>query len=287
MTGKLLLSHLPVGYSTWRALGVFRHGSMHQSFYALAVFMRHFESVASRLPPGFVVVELGPGDSIATAVIARAYGAGTTYLVDVGRYASWEMAPYRELGIALAAQGRPVPELDQARSVDELLEAVGAHYLTEGHRSLMSLPQSCADLVFSQAVLEHIPLTEFSELISALLRVQKVGGFGSHRIDFKDHLGESLHSLRFSPRIWETWLVRSSGFYTNRLRISQVVQIFQDAGFVVVRRREERWPEIPLPRRAMHPTFAHLDDDDFLISGVDLLVRRRDQETTSAMSDYT
>ena len=66
---KILLSRMPWGYAVWQRLGLFRHGRMDQSAYAMEVLNHHLEQagLAGDLA-GKTVLELGPGDSIATAV---------------------------------------------------------------------------------------------------------------------------------------------------------------------------------------------------------------------------
>ena len=81
---KVALSQLPVDYQRWRGLPVFRHGAMEDSDYALRVFRTHVERTIGFVE-GRTVLELGPGDSVATAVCAAAYGAARIYLVDAGR----------------------------------------------------------------------------------------------------------------------------------------------------------------------------------------------------------
>lgn len=108
-----------------------------------------------------------------------------------------------------------------------------------------------------------------------LYRIQKSGGVASHRIDLQDHLAHSLHSLRFSPSIWESRSFTSSGFYTNRLRINQILEVFQEAGYRVISRADRRWSRLPIPRSRLHHHFAGLSDSDLLVRGTDILVRKQ------------
>ena len=52
------------------------------------------------------------------------------------------------------------------------------------------------------------------------------------RVDFRDHLAESLNSLRFPEPVWESGPFRNSGFYTNRLRADAFFREKLGAGFV-------------------------------------------------------
>jgi hypothetical protein len=77
-------------------------------------------------------------------------------------------------------------------------------------------------------------------------------------------------------RWWESRLVASSGFYTNRLRKSQIVESFREAGFDIVSIRENRWPALPLSRRKLHREFAIMPEEELTVQGFDLVARKPD-----------
>jgi len=274
IAGKLLLSRLPVPRECWRKLGIFQHGSMRDPGYALEVFTSHYARLEPYLPKPFVVLELGPGDSLASALVAQAYGASSIFLVDAGRFATTDVEPYRRLARILQQRGigSRTPEF---RSVDEMLARTNATYLTDGLKSLASMSSGRVDFVFSQAVLEHVPLAEFRETVGQLARIQKAGGVASHRVDLQDHLSHSLNSLRFSRAVWESACFAKSGFYTNRLRASEVLAMFSEAGHEILARHEDRWPAAPLSRTRLHPDFHRFSDEVLLIRGMDLVCRKR------------
>ena len=63
--------------------------------YPLKILNPHLQRAYPQgLPPRSAILELGPGDSIASAVIACAYGVKHTYLVDVGSFASKNVVFY-------------------------------------------------------------------------------------------------------------------------------------------------------------------------------------------------
>jgi hypothetical protein len=73
---KIVLSRLPFDYRICRRLGAFKNGPMDRPDYAFQVFRRHFDAVDfPRRPGDFVALELGPGDSLFSALIARAYAS--------------------------------------------------------------------------------------------------------------------------------------------------------------------------------------------------------------------
>jgi hypothetical protein len=89
---------------------------------------------------GRTIVELGPGDSIATAVIAKALGARHTILVDAGAFATREFAPYHALAAHLRREGLKVPNLADCTTLDDLLARCDATYLTNGLAALSAIP---------------------------------------------------------------------------------------------------------------------------------------------------
>jgi len=274
---KVAIARLPLPMKAWHRLGLFVPGSMRDPDYAIRVFELHWQR-GGRPSPGFTYLELGPGESLATAIVAWAFGAGGGTLVDADDFAVRDMAAYRPLIERLSRRKavRDVGALRDCPSFRALLNAVNADVLTGGVKSLDALAADSVDLDFSQAVLEHVPLAEFGALAAALHRVQKRHGVGSHQVDFKDHLQNSLHNLRFSERLWEKpWFAKRSGFYTNRLRLSAMTSAFEAAGFAVAVPERHRWAEAPLPRGALAPAFRTASDDDLRTSGAVLMLTKR------------
>ncbi|MBI1735083.1 MAG: class I SAM-dependent methyltransferase [Candidatus Rokubacteria bacterium] len=273
---KSALVRVPVPRRVWRRMGLFVPGLMRDPSYATRVVEAHLR-LAGAPRPGFTWLELGPGDSVASAVVAWAHGAAGGWLIDSRALATMDMAVYRPLVASLAARAlaRDVRPLADAVDVPDLLRRTNARYLTEGVASLRQIADATVDIVFSQAVLEHVPLDGIDATFRELFRVQTPGGHGSHRVDFRDHLQNSLHNLRFSQAVWEKpWFAARGGFYTNRLRLSQIVVRARAAGFVVEVVDRDLFPALPLPRPALAPMFRDLSDDDLLTRGAGVVWTR-------------
>jgi SAM-dependent methyltransferase len=274
IAAKLLLSRLPVPYGLWRQLKVFRHGTMDVPDYAWGTFRRHFgEADFPRKTDGFVALELGPGDSVASALVAAAHGAEHTYLVDVGDFATRDMAVYAGIADYLDGVGieRRIPG---GVDFDQMLRLCKADYLTEGVRSLRTIPDASVDFIWSQAVLEHIRLHEFDALTSELRRVLRPDGICSHTVDLRDHLGGALNNLRFRREVWESPFFADAGFYTNRIRYSEMLDRFRRAGFRIMSARELRWSELPTPVEKMDSKYGSVPPEDLLVYGFDVVLRR-------------
>lgn len=282
---KIVLARLPLPYSCWKRLRLFEHGDMDQPNRALDTFLEHCrtagvleEGSVSRLKAqnnGFTVIELGPGDSLSTAVIAKSLGASRTWLVDVAPFATMDMNTYAALFRYLQRKGLAEPLTIVPQKVADMLEMCHGDYLTDGVRSLLHLPSASVDYCFSNAVLEHIPKGDFVMLASELFRVLEPDGVSVHRVDLKDHLGGGLNNLRFSEATWEGSLFRSSGFYTNRIRFGEMVEVFERAGFESRLPRVVRWERLPTPKAKMDASFRSLPDGDLMVSGFDIVLKRK------------
>lgn len=283
---KVLMARLPIPYTFWKRLEVFEHGDMDNTRRAFETILEHASTadvldreaaVPQLLTQGedYAVLEIGPGDSLFTAVIARSLGATQTWLLDSGSFATMLIQPYTELIDYLRQQGLTATLPARPSILMDLLKECRAEYLTAGVHSLAHLPKNSVDFCFSNAVLEHIPKGDFTLLAAELYRVMKPNGVSVHRVDLKDHLGGCLNNCRFTSATWEGDLFRKSGFYTNRIRFGEMLALFDRAGFDCQIPRVVRWGALPTPRAKLDKAFRKLPDDDLLVSGFDVVLRRK------------
>jgi hypothetical protein len=271
---KLALVPLPVGYGALRALSLARHGGMMRPSFAYETFRLHFDSAGFRRKSGgFTVLELGPGDSVSAAVIAKGLGGRSSCHVDVGRFATGDVAVYRAMGEFLRMKGLSPPDLSAARSLDDVLASCSARYETGGLRSLRALPDASFDFVFSNGVLQSIRRDELLETVTQVRRVLHPQGVSVHSVDLRDTMGQSLHHLRFPEAVWESRWFRSAGFYTNRLRLSEMTDVFHSAGFESEPSEVNRWDRLPLPRNSLARPYRGLPDEDMLTATARVILR--------------
>jgi SAM-dependent methyltransferase len=273
IAGKIVLSRLPLAYGGWQRFGLFRHGRMDDHDYALQVFRSHVNrtGLAGKIR-GRTIVELGPGDSIATAVVAAAHEA-RSILVDTGSFAHSDVRRYIELAQRLAAGGLQYLDLKKCQSREQLLQICNGRYLTNGLQGLRELPESSVDLIFSQAVLEHVRKADFSKILAECRRILKPDGVFSNDIDLQDHLGGALNHLRFPEWLWESNFLSASGFYTNRLRYGELLSKFRDAGFTVEVISRSTWECLPTPLHAMQEEFRSLPYEDLRVLAFSVVLR--------------
>jgi SAM-dependent methyltransferase len=244
---------------------------MEQPEYAYGVFKQHFER--ARPDSGFVSLELGPGDSLFSAVVTKAFGGSESYLVDKGDYALKDVHLYHALENFLKLKGFPVPNISNMQSIEEILSSCSSHYLTTGLSSLRYIPSQSVDFIWSHAVLEHVRRADFLDIMLELRRIVRSNGICSHQIDLRDHLGEALNNLRFTEQIWESDWMANSGFYTNRIQYSQMIDLFQKANFQVKVIEVKRWDKLPTPKSKMTKEFKSISDEELCVCEFSVILK--------------
>jgi hypothetical protein len=128
-------------------------------------------------------------------------------------------------------------------------------------------PERVDRLHLSHAILQHIKRHEFSATMVELRRIVRSDGGCPHIVDFTDMLGGALNHLRFREAIWESSFMSRSGFYTNRLRHSEMVSLCRQAGFEVRPVEVRQWEELPMPKRKLREHFQAMPLQELLIRG--------------------
>jgi SAM-dependent methyltransferase len=276
IAAKTVLARVLPSYRARKAFGLFLHGNLDHNIDRHATFVTNVLAQHRRLAerPARAVLELGPGNSVATAIFAAAEGVERVWLADVGDFASQDMALYRESLARVAGEAselaRRIDLSDRAR----MLASLNAAYLTDGTASLAEIPDGSLDVALSTAVLEHVRRAEFASLARELFRMLRAGGTCYHHVDLMDHLGGALNNLRFSEAAWESALMAEGGFYTNRIRCREMVALFAAAGFDTAVTHIARWPALPTPRAALAPPFRDLPEDELRIANFAVLLRK-------------
>lgn len=261
---KLVLSRIPAKYHLWAKLNLFKHGDMLNIEYAFSVFQKHIEKANLGNLDNKIICELGPGDSLATALIAYSYGA-RSILIDAGNFASNDLSFYRNLNKFLKDKGlKYIVNINNISNIYELLSNCNSKYLTNGLVSLKSLKDNSLDMIYSQAVLEHVPKSETGELIIEISRVLKKNGVSTHQVDLKDHLGGGLNNLRIPSSLWETKLFSTSGFYTNRISLSEYINFFKIAN-LNYQISKNMWIEPPIISKHVSSEFINRKKEDFMV----------------------
>ena len=272
---KIIVNKLPVPYSFWKILGFFKHGKMDSCEYAIKIFNLHYSRAHKSNGKGDItVLELGPGDSIASALIGYAYGVSNTYLVDIDNFASKNINFYKILSEKLKSMKLNPPNISKAKSLKDILNSTNSNYLTNGLISLRSIQSNSIDFIWSHSVLEHIRKKDFLDIQIELKRILKPNGYISHNIDFQDHLDHGLNNLRFPEKLWESELFISGGFYTNRIPAKAMHSIFEKVGFTILKESFGKWSKLPTLRKNMDKEFNIYADHELLNRTSNVLLKK-------------
>ena len=221
---------------------VTRTGGSGSARYCYSVWLRHLVKAAEAGLPTEPrsIVELGPGDSIGVGLAALLTGAEEYFALDQVAFARnqsnimvfdglvellHQRSPipdnleFPEIRPRLADYSFPAEVLSDTRlaaALDPFRVARLRRAITETDGSIRYvapwddssvLPAASADLIISQAVLEHVVNVDATYL--AMARWLRPGGYLSHQIDFRSHhtsmtLERALGLLRTSmgPRGW-------------------------------------------------------------------------------------
>ena len=263
---KIILSRLPIEQKIWRKIGIFRNGGMNKIDYSKRIFFGHLgdlKSIKDVKEP--VILEIGPGDGIATAIYSRVYNSPKVYLIDIEEFADTNIKKYKEIILSLKNEKNfENINLSSLNNLSHLLKEFNTYYLTNGVKSFKKIENLSVDYIFSHSVMEHIRLSSLDAMIKEMNRVLKVGGLVSHNINYKDHLSDSLNNLRFSKSIWESNFFANSGFYTNRVPAIEMHKKFIDSGFEIISQNFGSWKELPLKRKYIHKEFSKYSDKELI-----------------------
>ncbi|WP_027371393.1 hypothetical protein [Desulfovermiculus halophilus] len=275
---KLLIGMTPLPYERIRSALTGARGGMESPEYAQRVFNRfydNFQRYKEKVDNG-AFLEIGPGGSLLNGIFGKAMGFKKCFLIDVGNFASPDLALYSEYVKLLK-------ESDQAKfwhafhledDIFNAMKKIGIYYYTAGIESMKSIQTASICFSFSNAVLEHVEKKEFYEFCQELSRIHKRRSLSIHQIDYKDHLGGGLNNLRFSEKIWESPLFFNQGFYTNRLRHREICSFLMHKGFKILQEDLAIWDTLPLPRRKLANDFREMTDEDLRIKGAFIVTQK-------------
>ena len=233
---------------------------------------------------GRTMLELGPGRNLGTALVLACHGAGMTAIEP--NETAWDSGYHPGFYLALRewlARNRPALDLGpldrvirEGRVPKEVVE-----YLHGSLEDFPSLPAQGLDIVFSNAVLEHV--LDLETCVGELARITRPGGLNLHQIDLRFH---SLHSdplrfLLYGPEKYAALREFTSGGCGSRLRYSEYRNLFLEAGFRVAGEEINLWADPGyvarfqgrIKRRRSTP-YCHWPAEDLAVLSARLEVRK-------------
>jgi hypothetical protein len=256
-----------------------------------------------------MVAELGPGDSLGVGLAALLTGVDAYYALDVVDYQHMERnaSVFDEL-IELFSKREPIPSNEEFREVHPTLSsyAFPSHILSDVQletalskqrtdrirRELVNLSDqhqhifyavpwdeqtvvkaNSIDMVFSQAVLEHV--TDLEGTYHALFTWLKPGGVMSHQIDFRCHGCADTWNGHWSYAPF-TWRVMNGSrlFLINRVPCGGHLSLLKKSGFDVVYELRATAPSRGIDRSRLASGFKHMSEDDLQTNGVFIQARK-------------
>ena len=129
-----------------------------------------------------------------------------------------------------------ISALRAASTLDQLFGIAGIRYVAPGDAANTGLPEHTVDLLFSFALLEHVPEDVIVGLTLESRRVLRPRGICYHLIALGDHYRTGhgyVNFLKYPEWLWRI-LVKNKFSYHNRLREKQFVEMFKARGANVV-----------------------------------------------------
>jgi len=296
---KGLATFIPGAYSIFSRR---RTGGTESARYCYSVWLRHLTMSGSNglSTNPKIIAELGPGDSIGIGLAALISGAEKYYAFDIVNYANVQknIEIYDEL-VSLFKNREDIPGEDEFPGVvpylssytfpshilndDRLNAALDDHRLevirqsikdvnTSGSMIQYKVPwydssiieKGSIDMIFSQAVLEHID--ELSFTYEKMYSWLKPNGFMSHSIDFKAHGSTNEWNAHWTYSDFTWSLIKGKRTYLiNRLPHSQHIKLMNEAGFTVVCDVTNQLPS-RINSRDLAPRFRNMQQDDLITS---------------------
>jgi len=277
-------------------------GDTQSARYCYSVWLRHLVTAFAngmKTHP-LVVAELGPGDSLGVGLAALISGAESYHAFDVVRHAQVErnQAVLEEL-IQLFESRADIPGEAEFPEVQPLLPSYTFPHHVLGDEALAAaladdrlarirgsvrnqnqagsmidyrtrwfddraIERDSIDLLFSQAVLEHVD--DLASSYRAMSLWIKPGGLMSHQIDFRCH--NTAHDWnghwRYSDFVWR--LIRGRRSYLlNREPYSAHIRLLAENGFAFVGGKTVE-SDSHIGHAQLAPRFRHMPAEDLTIS---------------------
>ena len=232
-----------------------------------------YETYGPRPLRDSICFEFGAGRDLIIPLAFSAHGAKRFITVDIERLAKIELIRSNAANVSrVSGIARSdiiaMEDLDRAWSID---------YRAPADARATDLQTGSVDCAVSVETLEHIPRDDIRAILKELRRVLRPDGLALMKIDYGDHFkgfDPSISSFNFLTYSDEGWAPFQSRFqYVNRLRHSEYLELFKEAGFDVLRDDPDRRPpEQPIMER-LAPGFQKFSAEDLFTLGSLIIAR--------------
>lgn len=269
-----VLSHIPFGEDIHYALQRYvtrrlpRPEKQVKSVYTLAQRLLGARQAYSQRPlRESTCFEFGAGRDLIIPLAFSAHGARRFITVDIERLAKLELVRSNAAIISrLSGTGHP-----DLVSLDDLQRSWRIDYRAPADARATGLPAGSIDCAVSVETLEHIPKSDIAAILKELRRIIRPDGLILMQIDYGDHFkgfDRSISSFNFLTYSEEDWRPFQSRFqYVNRLRHSEYLDLFQEAGFELLSDQPDRRPPERHILERLAPCFKRFSEEDLFTLG--------------------
>lgn len=256
------------------------------------VFLAHMRELGIA-PQGLDYLEVGTGWFPTLPVCFSLAEAKSIQTFDVTRHLDRKLT-FRMLqrlqihseSLAVCAGNHPkgvqarLHQLLSCETIPQMLDCARIRYHAPCNAAQTGLPYSSVDMVFSNSVLEHVPLAAIRGIMKENVRVLRPGGIAIHSVNCGDHYAyfdrtiSPIHYLAYPEKQWKPW--NNSLLFQNRLRPQDFLSLAREAGMQPLLDRQTVRPELlqELPTARIAPEFQGYSAEQLAATSVDFIVRR-------------
>jgi SAM-dependent methyltransferase len=225
--------------------------------------------------------EFGSGRDLVVPLAFSAGGAKRFLTLDIERLAKLDLVR-SNAGLVAKLSGVTRPALS---SWEDLDRSWNVDYRAPADARATGLANNAIDCAVSVETLEHIPAADIAAILKELHRILRPDGLAVMQIDYGDHykgFDPSISSFSFLTYSDQDWQPFQSRFqYVNRLRHSEYLDLFRNAGFEIVMAQPDRRPVEPVIKARLALRFQKFTEEDLFTLGA-LIVARPVKETEKA-----
>ncbi len=165
-----------------------------------------------------------------------------------------------------------IKQLKEASNLKHLFTLTNIIYNAPGDPTQTALANNTVDLVYSNAVLEHLPAKMIHDLTKESKRILGENGIAYHAIDLSDHYVRfdkkisKVNFLKYPEWLWNLF-VKNNISYHNRLREKQFLDIFTSYGAKIrsIKNKIDQLDLQVLKTMKIDNCFARMTDEELAV----------------------
>ena len=227
---KIIAYSLPIKYS-FRKNFFGRNGRMDNINYCKKVFKKHvIDLKVSNESEN--LLEIGPGDSCYTIILALKNKFKHITLID--KNTDEIINSIKNLSLMnLKVKSNFSSDNLTKLIVNGEKKLIEVKIIKEDFKSIPEPLETKYDLIFSNAVLQHMDRNQINNLLEFCKKISNPNCIYSHQIRFTDHITgkkQSFEHYNCPKIIWDSNIFKKFPFWTNRIYLEEYIKIFKSFG---------------------------------------------------------